>query len=134
MADNREISVDEVTGNTLAMLDELDCSADGYAEAAKAVDILLKNQNEAEQIQSNERIEMAKIEAEKAQQAEENRLREKEINASKIDSVLKSTVIAVVIGEISYHVGMKVVGKFEETGVYRSLLSKTWVGRLGRRK
>ena len=77
---------------------------------------------------------MAKIEKEKAQLAEENRLREKEINAGMLDSVLKSTVIAVVIGEASYHIGMKVIGKFEESGVYRSLLSKSWISRLGKRK
>lgn len=132
--EEREISVDEVTGNTLDKANELNPGDTGFMDAYRAVDIVLKHNRESEQIESNERIEMAKIEKEKAQQAEENRLREKEINAGMLDSVLKSTVIAVVIGEASYHIGMKVIGKFEESGVYRSLLSKSWISRLGKRK
>lgn len=144
MSDEREISVEEVTGNTLDKLDTLEPTKENTViieKMAKAADVLLKNANETEkneiareQIESNERIEMARIEAEKVQREEENKLREKEIKASLVDSVLKSTVIGVVIGEVSYHVGMTVIGKFEESGTFRNLISKIWTGRLGKRK
>ena len=137
----RVITIDEVTANTLDKADAINPGEEGFAEAYRAVDIMLKNDNEAEknaitmeQIKSNERIEMARIEAETTQHERENELKEKEIKAALVDSVLKSTVIGVCVGEISYHVGMKVIGKFEETGVFRSLLSKIWTGRLGKKK
>lgn len=139
--EEKEISLEVVTGNALDKLDEMNPEDKGFNEATRAVDTLLKYSNESEkndltreQIESNERIEMAKIEAEKVQHEEENRLRDKEIKAGVVDSVLKSTVIGIVIGEVSYHVGMKVIGKFEESGVYRSLLSKSWINRFGKRK
>ena len=139
--EEKEISLEVVTGNALDKLDEMNPEDKGFNEATRAVDTLLKYNNESEkndltreQIESNERIEMAKIEAEKVQHEEENRLRDKEIKAGVVDSVLKSTVIGIVIGEVSYHVGMKVIGKFEESGVYRSLLSKSWINRFGKRK
>ena len=139
--EEKEISLEVVTGNALDKLDEMNPEDKGFNEATRAVDTLLKYNNESEkndltreQIESNERIEMAKIEAEKVQHEEENRLRDKEIKAGVLDSVLKSTVIGIVIGEVSYHVGMKVIGKFEESGVYRSLLSKSWINRFGKRK
>ena len=137
----KEIGFDEVIGNTLDKANSLNPEDDGFAEAYKAVDIVIRNNNDSvkndisfEQIASNERIELARIKAEKSQHDEENRLKEKEIRATVIDSVLKSSVIAVVIGEVSYHLGMKVIGKFEETGTWRSLVAKTWIGRLGKRK
>ena len=139
--EEKEISLEVVTGNALDKLDEMNPEDKGFNEATRAVDTLLKYNNESEkndltreQIESNERIEMAKIEAEKVQHEEENRLRDKEIRAGVVDSVLKSTVIGILIGEVSYHVGMKVIGKFEESGVYRSLLSKSWINRFGKRK
>ena len=139
--EEKEISLEVVTGNALDKLDEMNPEDKGFNEATRAVDTLLKYSNESEkndltreQIESNERIEMAKIEAEKVQHEEENRLRDKEIRAGVVDSVLKSTVIGILIGEVSYHVGMKVIGKFEESGVYRSLLSKSWINRFGKRK
>lgn len=143
-----ELSLEEVTGNALSELNSMKSTDEGHQNAVKAADVLLKYNNESEkndltreQIESTERIEMAKIEVEKArieaeavQNAEDNKLRDKEIKAGVVDSVLKSVVVATVVGEISYHIGMKKIGKFEETGFYRSLLSKTWIGRLGKRK
>lgn len=150
--EEREIDLNVVTGNALDTLDGMNPEDKGFNDATRAVDTLLKYNNESEKndltreqiksteriemakIESNERIEKDKIEAERVQHEEENLLRDKEIKAGLVDSVLKSTVIGVVIGEISYHVGMKVIGKFEESGVYRSLLSKSWINRFGKRK
>ena len=140
-SDEREISIDEVIANTLDKADSLNPEEPGFIDAYKALDIVLKNDNDAEknaiemeQIKANERIEMARIESEEKQHEAENALKDKEIKAAVIDSVLKSSVIAVVIGEVSYHLGVKVIGKFEETGTWRSLASKSWLGRLGKKK
>ena len=116
-----ELSLEEVTGNALSELNSMKSTDEGHQNAVKAADVLLKYNNESEkndltreQIESTERIEMAKIEVEKArieaetaQNAEDNKLRDKEIKAGVIDSVLKSVVVATVIGEVSYHIGMK---------------------------
>ncbi len=133
MSEEREISLQSVGGNALDKLDAMNPGEEGYSEAYKAVDILVKNANEAEQIESNERIEMAKIEAEKAQHAEENRLKEKELKYVLIGDLAKSIGVALIV-ETSCHIGTKVVAKFEESGTWRSLASKLWIGRFGKKK
>lgn len=155
MSEEREISLESVTGNALDKLDSMNPEDPGYQQQTKAVETLLKYRNEPDKVDlgyaeieakkkiaeaeneiAKERLKLDReiFEADVKQKEAENELRKEEIKASKLDTVLKSTVIAVCIGEFSYHYGMKAVAKFEESGVWRSLTSKLWTNRLGKKK
>ncbi len=155
MSEERTLTLDEVRANALDKLNELQATDPGYGAAAKAVEVLFRYGNEPDKVdvsidelESNERIEMAKIEVERERLELDKRifeqtqiqsdidkeLKEKELRNALIDSILKSTVIGVCIGEVSWHVGAKLIAVFEENGTWRSLASKLWMSALRKKK
>lgn len=150
--EEKEISVEKVAGNTLDILDNMKPEDKGYDQAIRANDMLLKHHEAILRIETDEsefdkkmQLEQAKIDIEKDKLKfemkkldDENAAKEKEFKLKDIENKVvafgTATTLALGIANLIYNVwGLNKVGKFEQTGVWRSTASKIFTNKIGKK-
>lgn len=145
MDEQTTITLEEVSANVLYDLNEARAEDKGYESLSKTADMVLKHVDE----QNRREFEEAKYEAdlehqknvlefekqkhadEMAQMTRQNDLKELEIKALKFGT---GVTLALGLGQLGRDIWeFCKANKFEQDGIYRSLISKIATGRINKR-
>lgn len=149
--EEREIDLEVVTANHLDALDELSSNDNSLDSETKTVNMLMEHvdfanklEQESEQFKAKMELENRKCEIEEAKIQLEAEQFERSLEQQKAENRLKKIeiggTVAVGIATLLVKVWCKkkdmkmldVVGKLEESGVWRTTASKISIGRIGR--
>ena len=152
MSEEREISLEEVAGNCLGLLDSMNPEDKGFDQATRANDMLLKHVEESNKIDNDYELASRKLELEEKKQELEREKFEHEKERAIIDdkarerdSKIQSTTNKIAawtlgtttlctLAKIGFDIwGLNKVGNFETTGVWRSTASKLMTGKIGKK-